>query len=176
MKNLETIETGRLVLRKMTLADAPDVMDFCSRQQTAYWAGMEPMRQIADAEDVISWGNVFEDDLQYGITEKGSDRVVGILGAEVDYREGEMLYVLGYLISPEVEGRGFMTESVTSLCERLFENTPVDRIMCEIRPDNIPSRRVAAKCGFLQDPCQRHWRLNLYGKPLDEFFLERRAS
>ena len=47
------------------------------------------------------------------------------------------------------------------------------RIHREIRKDNLPSRKVASKCGFVQDPEQTRWQINYYGKPLDRFILAR---
>ncbi len=47
--------------------------------------------------------------------------------------------------------------------------------MCEIRPDNLPSRRVVERCGFVRDAEQKHWRLNYYDKPLEEYYLYRES-
>lgn len=40
------IETERLVLRQMTEADAADILEFSNDERTAYWAGMEPMKNL----------------------------------------------------------------------------------------------------------------------------------
>lgn len=169
---IRTIETDRLVLRPMTNADAADLLSLGGDAATAYWAGMEPLKDIKDAEEMIYWGNVFADEPQYAITEKGADKVVGVISASYGWdMAGEPELALGYLLSPEVTRRGYMTEAVKAVCGDIFENTRWNKVMLEIRPDNIPSRGVAAKCGFVQNAAQREWRLNHYGKPLDEFFL-----
>lgn len=78
---------------------------------------------------------------------------------------------VGYILSPEYQGNGYMTEALKAVCKSYFEATSQDRIMCQIRRDNLPSRRVAEKCGFVQDPDQKEWALNYYHKPLDDFYL-----
>ena len=168
------IETERLVLRQLTEEDAADILEFSSDPRTAYWAGMEPMKDLAEAKEAIELGNFFMAEPQYGITVKGSDKVVGTISVSEDLDMSNRLQtILGYLISPDYEGRGYMSEAVKALCVHLFSTTRIPRIMVEIRPDNLPSQGVARKCGFVRNAAQVRRRLNHYGKPLDEYFLER---
>lgn len=172
--HIRPIETERLVLRAMTYDDAADVLAFAGDHDTAYWAGMEPLDDLADARAMIDLGNCIPDEPQYAITLKDTGKVIGAI--EISHSEDihdNIHPTLGYILSPEVTRRGYMSEAVNAVCDDLFRNHRVDRIMCEIRKDNIPSRGVALKCGFVQNAYQNRWRLNHYGKPLDEFFLDR---
>lgn len=171
---IRTIETERLVLRAMTYDDAADVLAFAGDHDTAYWAGMEPLEDLADARAMIDLGNCIPDEPQYAITLKDSGKVIGVIEVYSHYDVwGRYCPKLGYLLSPDQTRHGYMSETVSAVCKDLFENDGADSIVCEIRKDNIPSRRVALKCGFMQNPYQRHWRINYYGKPLDEFILDR---
>ena len=76
-------------------------------------------------------------------------------------------------VAKECRGHGYMPEAVSAICNRMFESDDTERVILEIRKDNIPSREVARKCGFTQNEKQTYWRLNLYDMPLDEFILER---
>lgn len=174
MNTIKTIETERLVLRQMTEADAADILEFSSDERTAYWAGMEPMKNLDEAKEAIELGNFFLAEPQYGITVKGSDKVVGMITVSEDIDTSNRLQtILGYLMSPDYAGQGYMSEAVKALCGHLFSTTRAPRIMVEIRPDNLPSQGVARNCGFVRNAAQRQRRLNHYGKPLDEYFLER---
>jgi len=173
MKTFCPIDTGRLVLRSTTFEDAPALFSIGRREETAYWAGMEPWKSVEDAREAISWPLFLDDVLEFGIVEKQSGRLVGMIDADIETEDGTTTATLGYILSPDVTRRGYMSEGVGAVCRCLFDSFGVDRIKCEIRPDNIPSRGVARKCGFVQNPHQKFWRINYYGKPLDEFFLEK---
>ena len=174
--HFEPIETRRLILRQMTGEDASDVLEFGGDEQTAYWAGMEPLRDLEDAKEEIDDGNFFAAEPQYGITVKGSDKVVGSVSvSEVLDTSHKLQIALGYLLSPEYTGHGYMSEAVQAIGEHLVSTTRASRIMVEIRPDNLPSQGVARNCGFVRNAAQMMRRLNHYDKPLDEYFLERPA-
>jgi RimJ/RimL family protein N-acetyltransferase len=65
-------------------------------------------------------------------------------------------YELSYHIySSEHRGQGLATEAVTLLTRYLFESKRMNRIRLVIHPDNIPSRRIAEKCGFQHEGTAR---------------------
>lgn len=162
------IETERLVLRPLAEADVDDLYAIGSDEQTAYWAGMDKYGNKEDAMDEILYLE------GYGITVKGEDKVIGIVCVN-DFadRWNSWTASLGYFLSRECRGQGYMPEAVSAICSVMFESEGARRVMLKIRKDNIPSRAVARKCGFIQNAQQTRWRLNLYGKPLDEFILEK---
>jgi len=62
-------------------------------------------------------------------------------------------YTQGYELSYQLfgsrhAGKGYTTEAVNLLTRYLFAGKRVNRMQLIIHPDNAPSRRVAAKCGF----------------------------
>ena len=162
------IETDRLILRPLYDTDAKDLYSIGSDEQTAYWAGMYRYDDIRDALLEIEYLD------GYGITVKGDDRVIGLVGVnESANAANNWTAQLGYFLAKECRGHGYMPEAVSAICNRMFESDDTERVMLEIRKDNIPSREVARKCGFTQNEKQSYWRLNLYDMPLDEFILER---
>ena len=162
------IETERLILRPLSETDAEDIYAIGSDEQTAYWAGMLRYDNLYDAKCEIWCLD------GYGITVKGEDRVIGLVGVNRNAdRSNDWTTELGYFLSKDHRGHGYMPEAVSAICNEMFDAEGAERVMLEIRQDNIPSREVARKCGFTQNENQTHWRLNLYGKPLDEFILER---
>lgn len=65
-------------------------------------------------------------------------------------------YELSYLIyAPEQRAKGVATEAVNLLVRYLFETRRVNRIRLVIHPDNIPSRKLAERCGFKHEGTAR---------------------
>jgi RimJ/RimL family protein N-acetyltransferase len=63
---------------------------------------------------------------------------------------------LSYQIYQQAErGQGYATEAVNLLVRYLFGRLKVNRIRLIIHPDNLPSCRVAEKCGFRQEGIAR---------------------
>jgi RimJ/RimL family protein N-acetyltransferase len=55
---------------------------------------------------------------------------------------------VGYSVHEEHRGRGYATEILTLLTEWALGRPEVDLVRATIRPDNLPSLRVAEKSGF----------------------------
>jgi RimJ/RimL family protein N-acetyltransferase len=52
------------------------------------------------------------------------------------------------LYSPEYQGRGIASDAVKLMTRYLFDRKKFNRIRLIIHPDNVASKRVAAKCGY----------------------------
>ena len=150
------IFTERLVIRSLTRCDIDDVFDIMSDVETARAADFAPMESINDAEALIRCRNSFYFS-NYGICEKGSDKVIGLIQhrfirwhSDGLLNEGEV----GYILSKDYRGKGYMTEAVEALCAKLFgsENDDVYDIFHElflnILPTNEASLGVARNVGF----------------------------
>jgi RimJ/RimL family protein N-acetyltransferase len=55
---------------------------------------------------------------------------------------------IGYLLQRGYWRRGIMSAALSLLIPALFTHLPLERIVAEIDPENIPSRRLVAKLGF----------------------------
>jgi len=59
-------------------------------------------------------------------------------------------YELSYQLYDESDaGKGYTTEAVQLLVDYLFDTKPRHRLQLVIVPENVASRRVAEKCGFI---------------------------
>ena len=164
---MKTLETERLILRPMTIDDIRDVYEFLANEDTAYWFGMPQIFEKWQVCRFIERG----EDWQYGITIKGDDKVVGVIQV-YDTEEGAPgSKELGYVLSPEARGNGYMKEAVDAVCDYLFSETPTDYVSLQIRADNGPSRSIAAACGFIEDETLSFWQkdTNFYGYHLDDY-------
>ena len=95
------------------------------------------------------------DFLGYGywaVEERESGRYVGQLGF-ADFRRGLIGFdghypEAGWVIHPEVAGRGYATEGMTAALHWLDAQGTWPRSFCLMDPDNAPSVRVAEKLGY----------------------------
>ena len=175
---MKRLETPRLILRRLNTLDSQDVFSLMGDTATAWWADVLPMTEEDEAIDFIRWGNDAWDMGQWGICEKGSDRVIGLLQVKFPHRTGHAGRLeLGYMLGAEYRRRGYMAEAVEAACRELFSEPSVKEIILEILPDNAASRGVARRVGFTLlgvEPWARPQR-RLDGEPLDTFIITREA-
>ncbi len=62
--------------------------------------------------------------------------------------EANRRLTVGYAIHEEHRGRGYATELLDLLTEWALAQPEVDLVRATIRPDNVPTIRVAEKAGF----------------------------
>ncbi|HWK46699.1 MAG TPA: GNAT family N-acetyltransferase [Stellaceae bacterium] len=161
-----TIETERLVLRGHRAAD----LDACA----AMWGDAEVTRFIGGkpfARDDV-WARLLRyvghwSLLGFGywaIDEKAGGAFVGELGFadfKRDITPALDVPELGWVLAPRAQGRGYATEAVRAVLAWGDRHLPATQTVCLIRPDNLPSIRVARKTGF-----QEANRLLLKGQPI----------
>jgi len=58
---------------------------------------------------------------------------------------------IGYGVGSSHQGRGYATAGVRLMSDEAFTHPEVTRILATVRPDNLPSRRVLEKNGFVPD-------------------------
>ena len=176
MKNLPTVTTPRLLLRPMCFSDRAELFEMLSDAPTAWWADLPVMDSVGEATCMIGWAN--RDPLidQYGICEKGSDRVIGFIQVKHPGFIGEPgVSELGYVLHRDFRGKGYMTEAVRAVCGMVFFEEDVREITLEILPDNPRSVGVARKAGFVleREPDSERDTRYLDGRLLDRYVLTR---
>jgi [ribosomal protein S5]-alanine N-acetyltransferase len=145
----EILETPRLILREFAPHDAealaqvlsePETMQYypapLSRAQVEEWIKRNQWRYEHDA--VGLWAMVL----------KGTGEMIGDCGLTRQKVDGEMLYEIGYHLRRDLWKRGLATEAAIACREWGFTNLPVNRLISLVRPDNLPSRRVAERNGM----------------------------
>ena len=139
---VDSILTERLVLRPFEDGDAEDVLALMSDDYICRMAGIKPFKTLDEAKAFMAnWE--FE---AYAMTEKGGDKVIGIIQTpELWWRRASGL---GYWLAAEYRGRGYMTEAIEVVKNRLFQNGWCDEILLYVFVGNEASRNVALKCGF----------------------------
>jgi RimJ/RimL family protein N-acetyltransferase len=152
MRSSAVITTERLVLRRLTPDDFdavrrihsdPEVMwvygGVFSEQQTREWIQRNLDRY---ARDGVGF---------FAITLKSSSELVGCGGIIMQETDQGVEPEIGYQMRRDQQGNGYATEMARACMDYAFETLKSGHIISLIRPDNMPSRRVAEKNGLTVD-------------------------
>jgi RimJ/RimL family protein N-acetyltransferase len=144
------LETKRLWLRWPRATDAAALAVFASRAEVARMTAdiphpyppREADRFILQTRAENAAGTA----LHLVIAQKSGARpvigLVSIVLTETDEAE------VGYVVKPEVWGKGFATEAVSSVLDMVFNLTAIPRVHANCRVGNVASQRVLEKTGF----------------------------
>jgi RimJ/RimL family protein N-acetyltransferase len=80
------------------------------------------------------------------LVEKASDRVVGVAGIQPLGTTGDL--EIGWWLATDVWGRGYATEAGRAAMDHVLVTLGRPRVLAIIHPDNMPSKRVAARLGM----------------------------
>ena len=140
--------TRRLRFREMT----DDDLDELTTTLAAWDPGgpdREP-RTRADAARWIAWtkDNYAEHGHGLWVIETHEGRFVGDCGLTIQDVEGEDLVEVGWHVHPELRRQGYATEAAAAVRATARSTGVTDHLIAIIRPDNLPSQRVAQKIGL----------------------------
>ena len=85
------------------------------------------------------------------------DELIGDCGIIRQQVDGEQLYEIGYHLRRDLWGQGLATEAAIACRDWAFAHLKTDRVISLIRPENLPSRRVAERTGMTIWK-EREWR------------------
>jgi RimJ/RimL family protein N-acetyltransferase len=151
---IPVLETERLTLRGHRLDDFPA----CA----AMWADPAVSRQLGRQPftEEESWTRLLRyvghwSLLGFGywvVEEKASGKFAGEVGFADYKREMQSpvkeLPEIGWVLPTWAHGRGYATEAARAVLRWGDEHFSPPRTTCIISPDNLPSIRVAEKCGY----------------------------
>ena len=145
-----TLETERLILRPLTVADAEHIFTTWTSdpQVTRYMiypthASVEVTRSwLADVEK----NRDSEEEVDLGFELKATGKLIGSGGAY--YKADKKAYSIGYNIARDYWGNGYATEAMTAIMQYLIKEKGAKRFISEHAVDNLASGRVMEKLGL----------------------------
>lgn len=147
------LESERLHFRRLTDADAPEIFALRSNPETMKFIPRPLATNIEDALVHIKIINEKIDenqDINWAVTEKGSDKCIGLMGFYRTQPEN-FRTELGYMILPEHWGKGYVTEAVKTLLNFAFNNLNFHSIEAVIDSRHKASENVLIKNGFRKE-------------------------
>ena len=144
---LDRIETQRLVLRPMTVADAEDAFEWQSDPEVNRYM-VYPL--YTDIEKTWNWlRGLKPDEHEFGFELKASGKVIGAGG--IKYVPDAKAWELGYNLNRAYWGRGYATEASRALIRWAYDAHGARDFIAAHSTINDASGNVIRKCGFSFD-------------------------
>ncbi|KIH69773.1 GNAT family N-acetyltransferase [Salinicoccus roseus] len=154
----QTLETERLVLRKLTLDDSEAMYNnWASDPEVTEYLTWPPHESVEATRQLIGhWMEEYEKDdfYQWAIVPKDLGEPVGTISV-VDADDSVGMVHIGYCIGKEWWGKGYTTEAFERLISFFFEDVGLNRIESKHDVRNPGSGRVMEKCGLLYEGTKR---------------------
>lgn len=147
---LLNLETDRLLLRKLSMADAADVFAYASDPEVSKYTGWSTHQAIADSqkflESVIAKYETGQP-MDWGIVHKRDRKLIGTCGF-ASWNCTHSRAEIGYALARQYWGQGYMTEAVKAVISFGFHVMMLNRIDASCMVDNLASARVMQKAGM----------------------------
>jgi ribosomal-protein-alanine N-acetyltransferase len=147
---LATLETPRLILRRLTMDDAGDIFSYSSDPEVARYVLWDAHRTIHDSRQFIRFIQHqyrADEPSTWAIVLKQTGRVIGTIGYmwwNIENRSAEV----GYSLARAYWGYGIMPEALSAVLRFGFERMRLHRIEAQHAVENGASGRVMQKCGM----------------------------
>jgi len=144
------LETERLTLRYLTDDDVESILAVIGDPET-----MKYYPQPVDRDGAQRWINRSLEHYQtdghglFAVVLKSTGEVIGDCGLMRQEVDGESLLEVGYHLRRDHWGHGYATEAAQACMKHAFRHLAADKVVSLIRPENVPSRRVAERNGML---------------------------
>jgi len=148
------LKTERLLLRQVNNGDADQLLSLRSNDEVMKYI---PRPYLKNKEDAFALIAMFDDKIENGIGINWGisfldepNKLLGIIG---HYRIKPEHYraETGYMIFPEYNGRGIVTEALAKVVEYGFKEMKLHSIEAILDPENIGSEKVLLKNGFVKE-------------------------
>lgn len=143
------IETPRLVLREMTMADVDRLAEvLCDRENMIHYPNRFERPEVEAwiarrMQQYSTWGHSL-----WALDLKAEDRMIGDCGLTIQSVDGNGELEVGYHLARAYQGRGYATEAARACIDYAFTKLGAARVISLIRAENMPSRRVAERNGL----------------------------
>lgn len=152
------IETARLILREVSNIDQEGLFDLDSKPEVHRYIGTKPLTEKDQALEVVRilQKQYKENGIgRWAVVDKLSQEFLGWSGLKLwkEPLNGHCnVYELGYRFIPKYWGKGYATESGQAWVNYAFEVLKVPNLYAITDPENLNSKRVLQKLGFIEGP------------------------
>jgi RimJ/RimL family protein N-acetyltransferase len=147
---MSILETDRLLLRKITLDDAPFILDLLNQPAFIQFIGDRNVRTLEDAREFISNRYIAAyERFGFGLylaALKENQTAIGICGlVKRDVLED---IDIGYAFLPQYWSKGYAFECAAAVMKYAKNTLGIKRVVGIVAPDNHGSIRVLEKLGM----------------------------
>jgi len=153
-KGTKTIETERLILRKVIISDAESIFLHLDSDEMLRW---NPNKSVEQTQSELV-GRVKEynrtDFYEWGIELKKIEQIIGAVAA-FKFNDTVLSCEIGAHLSRRYRGQGIMTEAQIAVNDFLFSEVGINRIEANHDVDNPAAGKVLEKAGLKFEGIQR---------------------
>lgn len=154
------LETERLLLRPMTMADLEDYHEYTSDAELLKY-DYPAHKSLAESRYSLVVWNLRQPLGRYGIELKSESKLIGNISLRLDEAAGRA--ELGYTVNARYHNQGYATEAAACLRDLVREMPDVQVLSAQTLEANRASQRVLEKLGMT---CvNRQTRQSLQGQP-----------
>lgn len=141
----QKLETERLILRPLTLADTEDMFEYASDEEGVKYVFPKHLTKAETKESIASYFMAAPLG-KFGIELKATGKLIGTIDLRVleEKNTGE----IGYTLSRHFWGQGYAPEAAEALLQLGFEKLQLMRIFAFHDEENPASGRVMEKIGM----------------------------
>ncbi|MBO5073363.1 MAG: GNAT family N-acetyltransferase [Eubacterium sp.] len=155
----KTIETTRLVMRRLELTDAEMMFhNWTGDDKVTRFLRWNAHKTIGDTTNMIQqWINNYQYDSTYywGIYLKNGE-MIGSIGVTIT-SEYDFKGSLGYKIGSRWWNQGYSSEAAEAVIDYMFRNTDIERMDAFASVENAASGKVMEKTGMRYEGLLRHY-------------------
>lgn len=147
---LITLETERLLLRKIVMEDVDDIFEYASIPEVAEFVIWSPHKT---KDDSIQFVNLAEQEflnkgmITWGIELKSENKLIG----SISIHHIQLIHScaeIGYALHQKYWGKGLVTEAMKEILRFGFNVMNFNRLEAYCEEKNVGSWRVMEKCGM----------------------------
>lgn len=149
-KKIPTLETERLILRKIDKKDLTDIFEYSKEESTSQYLFWSKHRDISDTKRYLKIVRSYYRTLKFyewALVLKESGKMIGTCGF-VSFDEYNNNGEVGYAINPKYRNCGYASEALVRVLNFGFNTLNLSRIEGRYIIENHASRRVLEKCGM----------------------------
>ena len=154
---LPVFETPRLIVRSITEHDAEGLHEaYGDADAMRHW-DLPPSVDVSQTAERIHL-SAEADQRWHGMwaVQTHAGRFVGAINYHA-HNEQQRRFALGWIVVPSCWRQGLMTEAAPPVISHCFTRLNAHRIEARIEPENVSSRRLAAKLRFTEEGLLRDW-------------------
>lgn len=160
-KDFPTLESERLLIRKLDLKDAKELQSIRSDERVMTYMDSERHSELQNSEKfILNQSKMYKEKtgLFWALIEKSTNAFIGDFALfNIDSKNNRA--EIGYTLKPEFWKKGFMSEAMYTLLSFGFQELNLHSLEANINPENDNSRALLKKMGFQKEA---YFRENYY--------------
>lgn len=157
-KNAPTLESDRLIYKRIVPENTQDMFDYSKLEEVTRYLLWTPHVSFTQTEKYIKLLQKKYDNgsfWDFGLTSKEDGRFIGTCGITSVEDETDTIEI-GYVLAPDYWGKGIATEAAKTVMRYCFENFGCRRICGKFMEGNNGSMRVMTKLGMTLEGIYRN--------------------